>query len=110
MDEDASIAMDLVSSSYPTRCALPPIDGASDGMLNFFPNRTFNYIPRPVRRNDSFAYTVSDGPLQSNIATVTIIVTAESTPDGDPMTPPGRRGHPVTISVLSNDSDPDGDC
>ncbi len=115
MDEYASIAINLAnSSSDPDGDALTGIliDGASHGVLNFFPNRTFNYNPDTgFVGTDSFTYTVSDGALQSNIATVTIIVTAHNdAPTATDDTASVDEDTTVTISVLSNDSDPDGDA
>ena len=62
---------------------------------------------------DSFTYTVSDGRGGTDQATVSVTVAAD-----DPAnTPPSamddqgstEEGSPVTLAVLGNDSDPDGD-
>ena len=115
MDEYASIAINLAnSSSDPDGDALTGIliDGASHGVLNFFPNRTFNYNPDSgFVGTDTVPYTVSDGALQSNIATVTIIVTAHNdAPTATDDTASVDEDTTVTISALSNDSDPDGEA
>jgi len=59
---------------------------------------------------DSFAYTISDGTGETATATVTMTVAAVNDPpvaqDDSGST---DEGTPVTIGVLLNDSDPDGD-
>lgn len=60
---------------------------------------------------DSFTFKVNDGQLDSNTATVSITVqsAANRPPDAvnDATTTP--QGTPGTLSVLANDTDPDGD-
>jgi hypothetical protein len=58
----------------------------------------------------SFKYTITDGTANSNVATVTIDVTANRPPvavDDDATTPAGV---PIDIAFLTNDADPDGDA
>ncbi len=62
--------------------------------------------------SDRFAYTVSDGRGGIASASVTVTVTAQpnrapAARDDSASTPAGQ---PVTIDVLANDSDPDGDA
>ena len=77
----------------------------ADGTVTYAPNAGFS-------GTDSFGYTVSDGNGGSDTATVTVTVDggAVNRPpvavDDDAGT---REDVPVTITVLANDSDPDGD-
>ena len=61
--------------------------------------------------SDSFRYTISDGHGGSATATVTVTVAAQ--PDRAPVAVDDAAAtpfaQPVTIAVLANDSDPDGD-
>ena len=60
--------------------------------------------------NDSFEYTISDGQGHSETATVEIIITdVNMTPSAVDDTRTTPENTPVTVSVLDNDSDPDGD-
>ncbi len=70
-----------------------------------------SYIPDPGFNGvDTFTYTVSDGNGGSDSATVTISVAAVNDPP-EVQDDSGATDEevPVTIAVLSNDSDPDGD-
>ncbi len=84
----------------------PPAHGGlsldSNGGLTYTPSANFN-------GTDSFTYTANDGSSDSNTATVTITVTSVN--DGpvandDSATTPEDTG--VTIAVLANDTDADG--
>ena len=76
----------------------------SDGTVTYIPNAGFT-------GPDSFSYTVIDGSGVSDMATVSVTVSAA------PNTPPVAEDDgettledtPVTITVLSNDMDADGD-
>ncbi|NEU06730.1 tandem-95 repeat protein, partial [Flavihumibacter sp. R14] len=79
----------------------------ADGSFTYTPNANFN-------GTDSFTYKVSDGSLESNIATVTITVTpvndapvalndAYTTTEETPVSVP-------LPGVMTNDSDIDGDA
>jgi VCBS repeat-containing protein len=74
----------------------------SDGELTYTPSANFN-------GSDSFTYTANDGSSDSNIATVAITVTSVN--DGpvatdDSATTPEDTS--VTVAVLANDSDAEG--
>jgi hypothetical protein len=68
------------------------------------------YTPDPgFSGNDSFEYSVSDGGLLSSTATVTIHV-VNRPPNAVNDTAETLEDNPVTIDVLANDTDPDGDA
>jgi hypothetical protein len=51
------------------------VSGPTQGSLNINPDGSFDYTPNgSFSGTDSFSYRVSDGSLQSNVATVTITV------------------------------------
>ncbi len=75
-----------------------------NGTVTYTPNENFN-------GSDSFTYTVKDnGGATSNVAIVTINVGAVNDPPVAQMDSEiTDESVPVTIPVLANDSDPDGD-
>jgi CshA-type fibril repeat protein len=84
---------------------------AANGTVTINPDGTITYTPDPdFNGTDTITYTVSDG--NGGLATATITVTVA--PVNDPPVVAGetattREDTPVTIPVLANDSDPDGD-
>ena len=90
------------------------VTGPSHGSLTLNANGSFSYTPAAnFAGADSFSYRASDGTLTSNVATVTLSVTAVndapvaagdaySTAEDTVLTVPAP-------GVLGNDSDPDGD-
>jgi VCBS repeat-containing protein len=84
-----------------------PVNGTlglnADGSFDYTPNADFN-------GSDSFTYVANDGQADSNSATVTITVNAINDPPvavDDAASTPFET--PVTIDVLANDVDVDGD-
>jgi hypothetical protein len=81
------------------------------GILALDPNGSFVYTPTlSYIGPDSFTYWANDGIDNSNLATVSLTVTGSNT---DPLalddTSTVPEDLPVTVNVLANDSDPDGD-
>ncbi len=75
----------------------------SGGSFNYTPDANFNGV-------DSFTYRANDGLVNSNVATVTITVNPVNDPpvaSDDSATT--DENTPVTVDVLANDSDVDGD-
>ena len=70
---------------------------------------SITYTPRTgYAGTDSFRYRVTDGTLQSEWATVTVtVIDGPPVAGDDSVSTP--KNTPVTVSVLGNDSDPDGD-
>jgi large repetitive protein len=75
-----------------------------DGSFVYTPNQGFV-------GEDSFTYTISDGKGGTDTATATLRVTSSNTaPEANDDTGLSTTlGTPLTIDVLANDSDPDGD-
>lgn len=82
--------------------------GATVFSLN--PDGSFTYSPQVAFAGpDSFTYQVSDGTTVSNLATVSIVITANQFPTATPDTFTTQEDTPLTIgNVLTNDTDPDG--
>src|SRR6185503_16092600 len=60
---------------------------------------------------DSLTFKANDGTLDSNVATVTVTITAVNDgPVAVPDTATTAEDMPVTIAVLANDLDPEGDA
>ncbi len=79
------------------------LDNAATGAFTYTPNRDAN-------GSDSFGFVANDGKLDSSQATVSVTIT----PVNDPPVAVADKasttqGTTVSISVLANDSDPDGD-
>jgi large repetitive protein len=75
----------------------------TDGTITYTPNANFNGV-------DTVTYTISDGKGGTSTTTVTVTVNAVNDVPiavNDPATTP--EDAPVTIAVLANDLDPDGD-
>lgn len=83
--------------------AVPTVNGAV--VVN---GSTITYTPKKdYFGTDSFTYTISDG--KNHTATATVIVKITSSPVALDDSATTTRGVSVTISVLENDIDPDGD-
>ena len=82
----------------------------SDGCFICFPCVSLASPPAGFSGEDVFEYLISDGLGGTDVATVTITVD----PVNDPPiaaddTSSTNQGVPVSVSALSNDSDPEGD-
>ncbi len=109
--EDGSVTFDLAGSDpdgdpLGFAVASPP----SHGTL-VLAGASATYTPTPLwSGSDTFTFTVSDGQATSAPATVALAVTHVNHPPvavADAALTP--RDRPVTIDVLANDHDPDGD-
>lgn len=87
------------------------ISGPTHGTLTLNANGSFVYTPAAGYSGaDSFTYRANDGTANSNTATVTLTVNSvNNTPKAVNDSATTSRSTPVTITVLANDSDPDGD-
>jgi VCBS repeat-containing protein len=109
------------------------VSGPSNGTLTLNPDGTFSYAAQEgFEGDDTFKYQLFDGKANSNVATVTLHVAAESTETPPEETPPPTETPPVenlrplavndvfttpagttlniaaTAGLLANDSDPEG--
>ena len=111
-DVPVTIAV-LANDSDPDGDALTvtAVTQGANGFAAIDPDGTVTYAPNAgFTGTDSFTYTVSDGQGGSARATVTVTVIAVNRPpvaaDDSATT---EEDVPVTIPVLANDGDPDGD-
>jgi len=113
-DEDTSVTISVLNNdSDPDGDVLTVISNTNpsngtvvlneDGTFTYTPNNNFNGV-------DSFEYTISDGNGGTDTATVTItVVGVNDAPVAVDDSASTDEDTAVTISVLDNDSDPDGD-
>ncbi len=114
---DTSVSFDvLANDSDPEGDALSIIrfdQNSTNGGTVTLADGLFTYVPAAgFSGTDTFTYTISDGNGGEATATVTITVTAEggnNQPVAGDDTKETTANTPVTIDVLGNDTDPDGD-
>ncbi|MDD2989865.1 MAG: retention module-containing protein, partial [Zoogloea sp.] len=84
---------------------------ATNGQVTINPDGSLRYVPNPdFNGPDTVTYTISDGKGGTSTATVTInVVAVNDAPVALPDAATTPEDQPVTINVLGNDSDPDGD-
>ncbi|MFP4598376.1 MAG: Ig-like domain-containing protein [Persicimonas sp.] len=100
-DEDGD-TLSFRLDSQPTHGALSSFD-ATRGTLTYTPETGFT-------GSDSFTFSVTDGEDRSGVATMTIEVNADNgAPTANDDSATTAANTPVTVNVLANDSDPDGD-
>ncbi len=88
------------------------VTSPAHGTLTLNGNGSFNYVPATNYNGpDSFTYRVSDGTLNSPVATVSLNLTPVNDPPGAANNShSGGRNKKVTSSVLVNATDPEGDA
>lgn len=86
--------------------------GPAHGTLTLNSNGSFTYTPDTGYSGvDSFSYKASDGSLESEVATVGLVVTAPNrSPVGQADAFEVKEDASVLLDVLKNDYDPDGDA
>ena len=115
-NEDTPITIDVllndtdVDNNALTVFSIDTISSQGGSIINngvnvaYTPPANFNGI-------DTFTYIASDGTTQSNSATVTVTVTpVNDAPEANVDTATTSQDTPVTIDVLANDNDVDGDA
>ncbi|WP_153559190.1 tandem-95 repeat protein, partial [Roseimaritima sediminicola] len=87
------------------------VTSPSNGTLSLNTNGGFTYTPNPdFAGTDQFTYRASDGQANSNVATATITVRAVNrAPDAVDDRQSLAEDTSVTLDLLANDFDPDGD-
>ena len=85
------------------------ITNVSHGTLTLNANGSFTYMPETnFNGTDSFTYKVNDGELDSNVATVTITVTAvNDAPVAEDITVTTPEGTAIDITLIGSDVDGD---
>ncbi len=100
---DTDIDNDPLSVTNLTQPANGTTVNNGDGTVTYTPDQDFCGI-------DTYTYTANDGATDSNVATVTITVTCvNDAPDAVDDSDTTTEDTPVTIDVLANDTDVDGD-
>jgi len=117
-DEDTPVVINVLANDSDPDGSIDPstvsiVAGPANGSVSVDPvNGDVTYSPdADYHGNDSFTYTVEDDEgATSNVATVTVTVAGVNDPPlaVDDLAATGE-DTPVVISVLANDSDPDGD-
>ncbi len=87
------------------------VTGTISGALILNPDGSFIYEPLPnFNGEDAFTYRANDGTTDSNVATATIVVIpVNDAPVANPDAASTDDNTPVTIDVLANDTDVDGE-
>ncbi len=112
-DEDTAVTVNVLANDTDTDGDTLTITSASDPANGRVVNNgtSIEYISDPnFHGNDSFTYTISDGQGGSDTAVVSMIVrSVDDRPDARDDSAETTKNQPVTITVLVNDSDADGD-
>jgi VCBS repeat-containing protein len=114
-DEDTAITFDPKVNDTDVDSDTLTITGLASGGLRgtrvLNPDGTVTYTPNPnTTGSDFFQYTLSDGHGGTDTATVNVTITpVNDAPVANNDIPSVQEDTPVTINVLSNDSDVDGD-
>ncbi|MCI0575506.1 MAG: tandem-95 repeat protein [Chloroflexi bacterium] len=113
--EDTAVTLDVLANDGDVDgdpLAVTAVTTPTAGLVVVNPDNTLTVTPAAnFHGSDSFVYTISDGQGGSDTATVTLTVT----PVNDPPlaandTAATNEDLPVTIDVLANDGDVDGDA
>ncbi len=112
-DEDTPVTIPVLGNdSDPDGDPLTVTGGsATNGGVTVNPDGSITYTPNPdFNGTDTITYTVTDGQGGSATSTVTVTVNpVNDAPDAVDDTATTPFNTPVTIAVLANDSDVDGD-
>jgi hypothetical protein len=110
-DTDPELNLDPISTNSTCVNGSSGCNGAASGTLTDNGNGTITYTPNPdFNGSDSFVYEICDTLGACDTAVVSITVTPTPDPpvaNDDSASMPQDTG--VTINVIANDSDPDGD-
>ncbi|WP_428628510.1 Ig-like domain-containing protein [Sphingopyxis sp.] len=111
-DEDTPVTIPVLANDVDIDGDLLAVVSASapNGTVTINPDGTILYTPNPdFNGTDTITYTISDGQGGTSTATVTVTVGAvNDAPTAAPDTATTREDTPVTVPVLANDSDPEG--
>ncbi len=112
--EDTAVSITVLDNDSDPDGDTLSVTGASDpahGSTTVNGDNTITYTPDAnFNGTDTFTYTISDGNGGTDTATVTVTVGASNdTPDAVNDSDSTNEDTAVSITVLTNDSDPDGD-
>ena len=103
LSNDTDVDGDVLTITSTTNPTNGTVVVNADGTITYFPTLNFN-------GSDTFNYTIKDGNGGSSTATVTVaVLSVNDLPVAVNDTKTTNEDTPVTISVLSNDTDVDGD-
>ena len=112
-DEDAPVTIDVLGNDEDPEDDSLAVQSITQGTHGTVMNNASNvvYSPNPdFHGSDTFSYTVTDGNGGTDTATVTVTVDPINDPPiADPDSAATDEDTPVTIGVLGNDEDPEGD-
>ena len=112
-DSDLDVGDTLTVTSVDTSATVGALTAwNAEGSFTYDPDGQFEYLQAGSSTTDSFTYTVSDG--NGGIDTATVTVTINGISDNDPPvavndTATTPEDTPITIDVLNNDFDINGD-
>ncbi|WP_347250360.1 retention module-containing protein, partial [Zoogloea sp.] len=111
--EDQPLVVDVLANDSDANNDVLTVISATavNGQVTINPDGSLRYVPNPdFNGPDTVTYTISDGKGGTSTATVTINVAAVNDgPVAQPDLATTPEDTPVTVVVLGNDSDPDGD-
>ena len=114
-DEDTAVTVDVLANDTDvdgdSLTVSQLVSAPSNGSAVINPDSTISYTPDPdFNGSDSFSYEASDGNGANDTATVTLTVDAvNDAPEANDDAAATNEDAPIAISVLSNDSDLEGD-
>ncbi len=114
-DEDTAVIVDVLANDTDTdldTLTVASVTQGNDGTVTIRPDGRVTYTPRVnFNGSDSFSYTLTDGQGGSATATVSVTVDAvNDNPNAANDAAETEEGEAVTIAVLGNDTDVDGDA
>ncbi|MCP5083297.1 MAG: tandem-95 repeat protein, partial [Alphaproteobacteria bacterium] len=114
VDEDSAVSINVLANDSDLEGDTLSVTAASasNGSVSVRPDGTLDYTPNPdFNGTDTVTYTISDGNGATDTATVTITVNpVNDGPDAVNDAASGDEDSTLTINVLANDSDLDGDA
>ncbi|MEH7827043.1 Ig-like domain-containing protein [Gemmobacter denitrificans] len=112
-DEDTLVNIPVLDNDTdPTGQPLTVTDAtATNGTVTIRPDGSLDYLPnQDYNGPDTITYTVRDPDGNTSTSTVSVTVNpVNDAPVANPDTAVGLTGNPITIPVLDNDTDVDGD-